>query len=77
LPALRIKCELNLSNISEAWRSRREVKLKRATEEISEIKRCKKRNTNVKETKNPNKKKLGNTTERRSNIRGKLLNYIT
>jgi len=53
------------------------VKLKRATEEISEIKRCKKRNTNVKETKNPNKKKLGNTTERRSNIRGKLLNYIT
>jgi len=30
----------------------------------------------VKETKNPNRKKLGNTIERRNNIRGKLLNYI-
>ena len=30
----------------------------------------------MKETKNPNRKNLGNTTERRSNIHGKLLNYI-
>jgi hypothetical protein len=74
LPALRIKCEFNLSNISEARRSKREVKLKKATKGISEIKRCKKRNTNVKETKNPNRKRLGNKIERRSNIPGKLLN---
>jgi len=50
------------------------VRLKKATEETSEIKCCKKRNTNVKENKNPNRKKLGNTIERRSNIHGKLLN---
>jgi hypothetical protein len=67
LPALRIKCKLNL-------RSKREVKLKKATKEISEIKRCKKETQMLKKLKNPNSRKLGNTIERRSNIYGKLLN---